>query len=126
MRSTKKRYVSYKISIKRTQSNVFATVSGLDGRVFKVFSTGNLGFKNTRKDTPYAAESVGKAAAKFVSRGKKSMRTAALVLQSPLDSRLKSVLQGIAFFRTFVRFISVTSTFSPAHNGCRPRKSRRV
>lgn len=119
-----KKNVSLKVILKRSNSNVFVTVSGLKDRSFKVFSSGSLGFSNSKKDTPYAAEAVGKFAARYILLKKNNI--VSIVLNSPLDGRLRAVLRGISSFSSLLRVVSVRSKFSPAHNGCRPKKTRRV
>lgn len=116
--------VAIKVALKRSHSNVFVTVSGLDNRSFKIFSAGSLGFLNSKKDTPYAAEAVGKAAARHILL--KRNPDIAIVLNSPLDGRLRAVLRGMATFSTLLQVMSIQSKFAPAHNGCRSKKTRRV
>jgi small subunit ribosomal protein S11 len=124
-RRFKKRFISLKVTMRRTHSNVFVTIAGRKNRVFKVFSAGLLGFRNTKKDTPYAAEAVGKAAARYI-LGCHIRGTVAVIFLSPLDGRLRAVLRGLGFLGKLIKFSHVKSKFSPAHNGCRAKKTRRA
>ena len=122
--SPQKKFVSLKLILKRTHSNVFISISGANNHIFKTFSTGLLGFKNTKKDTPYAAEALGKAVGRYILSTHNNQ--VAIIFKSPIDGRIRAVLRGLSSFGSLLYISGVYSKFSPAHNGCRPRKTRRV
>ena len=92
-----------------------------DATTCRAASTGSSGFKGTRKSTPYAAtitcESVGK---KALSLG---VREVSVFVKGPGLGRIPAVK---ALKIAGLNITSITDTTSTPHNGCRPRKRRRM
>jgi small subunit ribosomal protein S11 len=109
------------INITSTFNNTIVSISDTQGNVIAWASSGKMGFKGSRKSTPYAAQVVvGGAIEKAKEFG---LQTAAVVVRgagSGRESALRA-LQGAG-----VSVMSITdSTYYP-HNGCRPPKRRRM
>jgi len=107
--------------IHSTFNNTIVTITDPAGNVVAWASAGNVGFKGSRKGTPFAAQLAAEAAAKrAVDVG---MRTVQVFVKGPgagRESALRS-LQAAGFV------ISVIKDVTPIpHNGCRPPKRRRV
>ena len=92
-----------------------------EGNVISWASAGNVGFKGSRKSTPFAAQLVAEdAARKAIDHG---MKTAGVVIKGPGAGR-ESALRAVQAAGLKVTMI-VDVTPIP-HNGCRPPKRRRV
>jgi len=107
--------------VKTTFNNTIVTVTDLDGNVLVWASSGSVGFKGSRKGTPYAAqvatENVAKKAQEL------GMKNITVQVKGPGGGRESSlrVLQTLGFK------ISAIKDVTPIpHNGCRPPKRRRV
>lgn len=115
--------------LKRTLNNVFFTAI-FDGKPVKTFSAGSIGFKNAKRDTPFAAEKVGEAMAKFVNKYRRSKKFTELTwyIRSPVDGHINSVVRGFALGSRLNETFTLTFINRPslAHNGCRPPKARRI
>ncbi len=125
--STKKKKVKSKnipsgiAHIQATFNNTVVTITDLGGNVVSWSSAGCNGFKGSRKSTPFAAQiAAQKAAEVAVEHG---MRSAQVFLKGPGSGR-ESALRAL-----HAAGISVTAIkdITPVpHNGCRPKKRRRV
>jgi small subunit ribosomal protein S11 len=97
------------------------TISDAQGNAISWSSSGSQGFKGSRKSTPYAAQVAAEdAARKAMEHG---MRTLEVEVKGPgsgRESALRS-LQSVGFTITAIRDVTPIP-----HNGCRPRKRRRV
>ncbi len=102
-------------------NNTIITITDENGNTLAWSSTGHKGFKGSRKSTPYAAqitaEDVGNKAKEF---GLKSLRVEISGPGSGRESALRS-LQAIGYIITSIKDVTPIP-----HNGCRPRKRRRV
>ncbi len=107
--------------IQATFNNTVVTITDLSGNVVSWSSAGCNGFKGSRKSTPFAAQiAAQKAAEAAVEHG---MRSAQVYLKGPGSGR-ESALRAL-----HAAGISVTAIkdITPVpHNGCRPKKRRRV
>jgi small subunit ribosomal protein S11 len=109
------------VHVKSTFNNTMATVTTPEGDVLARGSAGKLGFKGTRKGTPFAASQVGSVIAKeMATLGVKQVE---VNLQGPGSGRDSVVrtLQSAGFNVTVLRDVTPLP-----HNGCRPPKKRRV
>ena len=108
------------INILASFNNTIVSVSDSQGNVIAWSSSGKMGFKGSRKSTPYAAQMV---AANAIEKAKEyGLQTATVVVRGPgvgRESALRA-LQGSG-----VSVISITDNTYHPHNGCRPPKRRR-
>jgi small subunit ribosomal protein S11 len=107
--------------IHATFNNTIVTMSDQGGNVITWTSTGTVGFKGSRKSTPYAARMAAEQAAKqAMDHG---MREVDIFVKGPGPGREAAIraLQGAG-----LRVRSITDVTPTPHNGCRPPKKRRV
>ncbi len=107
--------------ITSTFNNTLVSITTMEGDVLLRSSSGKLGFKGSRKGTPFAASQIASSLAKEMQiMGVKSLE---INLQGPGSGR-DSVVRG---FQSAGLHISVLRDVTPLpHNGCRPPKKRRV
>jgi small subunit ribosomal protein S11 len=97
------------------------TISDVQGNTIAWSSAGTMGFKGSRKSTPFAAQMAAEDAGKKASEhGVKSVDVEVQGPGSGRESALRA-LQAIGFTVTSIRDVTPIP-----HNGCRPRKRRRV
>ena len=107
--------------IKSTFNNTIVTLTDKDGAVIAWESAGSAGFKGSRKSTPFAAQVTADAAArKGMEHGLERVEVHAKGAGSGRDTAIRS-LQAAGLQVTTVKDVT-----PQAHNGCRPRKRRRV
>jgi len=109
------------VHIQSTFNNTIITVTDPQGNALTWTSTGSVGFKGSRKSTPYAAQlAAGQAAKQAMDMG---MREADVFLKGPGPGREAAIrsLQAAG-----LRVRSITDITPIPHNGCRPPKKRRV
>ncbi len=107
--------------IHATFNNTIVTITDPTGGVVSWSSAGCNGFKGSRKSTPFAAQVAGEQAAQKARD--MGMRTVSVMVKGPGSGR-ESALRALA---SKGLNISVIKDVTPVpHNGCRPRKSRRV
>ncbi len=110
-----------KVYISATFNNTIVSVTDLDGNVISWSSTGQHGFKGSRKSTPYAAKIVGEdAMKKALEHGLKQVF---ILVKGPGSGR-ESALRAVA--SSGVRVTQIKDTTPVPHNGCRPPKRRRI
>ncbi len=109
------------VHIQATFNNTIVSITDLSGNVVAWSSAGSIGFKGSRKGTPFAA---GQAASAAASRAREvGMRQVEVRVKGPGSGR-ESAIRALATSGLQVSVIKDT-TPSP-HNGCRPPKRRRV
>ncbi|PCH80572.1 MAG: 30S ribosomal protein S11 [Hyphomicrobiales bacterium] len=107
--------------VNSTFNNTMITITDAQGNTIAWSSAGAMGFKGSRKSTPYAAqvaaEDAGKKAAEH------GMKTLEVEVRGPGSGRESALraLQTVGFTVTSIRDVTPIP-----HNGCRPRKRRRV
>ena len=107
--------------IKTSFNNTIVTLTDTDGNVIAWESAGSAGFKGSRKSTPFAAQvTANNAAEKGMEHGLKRVEVFAKGAGSGRETAIRS-LQAAGLDVTTVKDVS-----PQAHNGCRPRKRRRV
>ena len=102
-------------------NNTMVTITDVQGNTISWSSSGVMGFKGSRKSTPYAAQVAAEdAGRKAMEHG---MRTLDIEVKGPGSGRESALraLQTVGFSVTSIRDVT-----SIPHNGCRPRKRRRV
>ena len=120
-RRDKKNITSGVAHINASFNNTMITITDAQGNAISWSSAGMMGFKGSRKSTPYAAqvaaEDAGKKAAEH------GVRTLEVEVKGPGSGRESALraLQASGFTVTSIRDVTPIP-----HNGCRPRKRRRV
>ncbi len=107
--------------IRATFNNTIVTITDVAGNAVSWASAGELGFKGSRKSTPFAAQMAAETAAKAaVDHG---MKTVEVYVKGPGSGRES----GIRGLQTAGLDITMIKDVTPIpHNGCRPPKRRRV
>src|SRR3954453_21699654 len=107
--------------IKTSFNNTIVTLTDTEGNVLAWESAGSAGFKGSRKSTPFAAQVTADAAAqKGMEHGLEKVEVVAKGAGSGRETAIRS-LQAAGLDVTTVKDVT-----PQAHNGCRPRKRRRV
>jgi len=120
-RRERKNIVSGVAHVNSTFNNTMITISDAQGNVIAWSSAGSQGFKGSRKSTPYAAQVAGEdAGRKAMEHGMKILEVQVKGPGSGRESALRA-LQAVGFTITAIRDVTPIP-----HNGCRPRKRRRV
>ena len=107
--------------VQSTFNNTIVSIADTDGNVISWASSGQKGFKGSRKSTPYAAQvAADSAAIKALEMG---MKTLTVEIKGPGSGRETALraLQARGF-----KIISIKATTPMPHNGTRPPKKRRV
>ena len=114
--------VTYGVAhIKSSFNNMIITFTDQQGNTLSWASSGNVGFKGSRKSTPFAAQLAAEDAARKA--GEQGMRTVAIFVNGPGTGR-ESALRG--FQAAGLRVTLIRDVTPIPHNGCRPPKRRRV
>ncbi len=108
--------------VQATFNNTIVTITDPDGRAVCWSSAGSIGFKGSRKGTPYAAQQASMAAA-GVARDQYGMKSLDVRVKGPGSGR-ESAVRALASAGLHITHIKDV-TLIP-HNGCRPPKRRRV
>lgn len=109
------------VHIQATFNNTIITITDLQGNTVAWSSAGTVGFKGSRKSTPFAAQLAAENAIKKAADvGMKSVEVFIKGPGSGREAALRS-LQGAGFQVSFIRDVTPIP-----HNGCRPPKRRRV
>ena len=107
--------------IQATFNNTLISITDNEGRLICWSSAGSLGFKGSRKGTPFAAQQAAHRAA--VAARDHGMRTLEVRVKGPGSGR-ESAIRALASAGLDVRVIKDVTPIP--HNGCRPPKRRRV
>ena len=107
--------------VNSTFNNSKVTITDAQGNTISWSSAGAHGFKGSRKSTPYAAQVTAEDAAKKAAEH--GMKTLEVWVKGPGAGRESALraLQAVGFVITAIRDVTAVP-----HNGCRPRKRRRV
>lgn len=107
--------------VNATFNNTVVTITDQHGNTIAWSSSGSLGFKGSRKSTPYAAQlAAERAASKAVEHGMKNIDIEVMGPGSGRESALRT-------FQTLGLIVGSIRDVTPIpHNGCRPPKRRRV
>ena len=109
------------VHIKSSFNNTIVTISDVSGNAVSWSSSGSMGFRGSKKSTPYAAQMATDAA------GKKAydvgLRKLDVLMKGPGSGRESALraLQNIGFIINNIKDVTPLP-----HNGCRPKKKRRV
>ena len=109
------------VHIRATFNNTIITITDTAGNAISWASAGELGFKGSRKSTPYAAQTASEAAAKIaVDHG---MKVVGVLVKGPGSGRESAIraLDTVGLQIEYIRDVTPVP-----HHGCRPPKRRRV
>jgi small subunit ribosomal protein S11 len=120
-RRERKNVVNGQAHIQSTFNNTIISISDIDGNVISWGSAGAQGFKGSRKSTPFAAQVTADAAArKGLEQG---LQKVEVYVKGPGSGRETAIRSLSA---AGLEVTGVKDVTPQAHNGCRPRKRRRV
>ena len=107
--------------IRSTYNNTIVTITDLNGNAVSWASAGEMGFKGSRKSTPYAAQTAAETAAKLAMEH--GLKTVEVYVKGPGPGRESAIraLQTAGLEVTMIKDVTPIP-----HNGCRPPKRRRV
>ena len=107
--------------IRSTFNNTIVTISDVQGNVISWASAGELGFKGSKKSTPFAAQTCAEQAARLAMEH--GLKTVEVYVRGPGSGRESAIraLQTAGLDITLIRDVTPIP-----HNGCRPPKRRRV
>ena len=120
-RRERKNIVSGVAHVHASFNNTMITITDAQGNTISWSSSGSMGFKGSRKSTPYAAQVAAEDAARKASEH--GMRTLEVEVSGPGSGR-ESALRALQ--ASGVTLTSLRAVTPLAPNGCRPRKRRRV
>ncbi len=107
--------------IKSTFNNTLITLTDVQGNAISWSSAGSLGFRGSRKSTPFAAQMAAEAAAKAAMEH--GLKTVEVFVKGPGSGREAAIR---ALQATGLEISMITDVTPIPHNGCRPPKRRRV
>ena len=120
-RKEKKNVAHGQAHIKSTFNNTIVSITDPQGNVIAWASSGHVGFKGSRKSTPFAAQVAAEAAGKVAQEcGIKNLEVR---IKGPGPGRESSVR---ALNALWIKISSITDITPIPHNGCRPPKKRRI
>ena len=120
-RKVKKNIPEAQAHIHSTYNNTVVSITDKDGNVISWASAGTIGYKGSKKKTPYAAGMAAEAAAKSAmdNAGVKKVDVEVMGLGSGKDTAIRSLLAA------GLEVISINDKTPVPHNGCRPPKRPR-
>ena len=107
--------------IQSTFNNTIVTVTDMNGNAISQSRAGALGYKGSRKGTPFAAQMAAETAAKVAKEH--GLRSVEVFVKGPGAGR-ESAIRALSTCELEITLISDVSPIP--HNGCRPPKRRRV
>ncbi|AKQ44568.1 MULTISPECIES: 30S ribosomal protein S11 [Rufibacter] len=109
------------VHIKASFNNIIISVTNINGQVISWASAGKMGFKGSKKNTPYAAQMAAADCGKVAYEA--GMRKAEVFVKGPGAGRESAIrtMQNVG-----IEVTSIKDVTPLPHNGCRPPKRRRV
>lgn len=120
-RKEKKTVVEGNVYIQATFNNTIVTVTDMNGNTLSWASSGGLGFRGAKKSTPFAAQSVSEAAIQKAQNY--GLREVHVYVKGPGMGR-ENAIRSMGVLGLKVK--SIHDVTPVPHNGCRPRKVRRM
>ena len=107
--------------IRSSFNNTMVTCTDMQGNALSWASSGEMGFRGSRKSTPFAAQTAAETAAKAAMEH--GLKTVEVYVKGPGQGREAAIraLQGVGLEVTLIKDVTPVP-----HNGCRPPKRRRV
>ena len=109
------------VHIQPTFNNTIVTITDTHGNAISWASAGEMGFKGSKKSTPFAAQTAAETAAKAAMEH--GLKTVEVYVKGPGSGR-EAAIRALQAAGLEVRMIKDVTPI--AHNGCRPPKRRRV
>lgn len=109
------------VHIQSSFNNTLVTITDMNGNAISWSSAGSLGFKGSRKGTPFAAQQASETAAKAAKEH--GLRSVEVYVKGPGAGR-ESAIRALSACDLEITMITDVSPIP--HNGCRPPKRRRV
>ena len=109
------------VHIRSSFNNTMVTVTDLNGNALSWASSGGLGFRGSRKSTPFAAQSAAETAAKAAMEY--GLKTVEVYVKGPGQGREAAIR---ALQSAGLEVVMIKDVTPIPHNGCRPPKRRRV
>ena len=107
--------------IRSSFNNTIVTITDTHGNTISWASAGEMGFKGSRKSTPYAAQTAAETAAKLAMEH--GLKTVEVYIKGPGQGRESAIR---ALQTAGLEIVSIKDVTPIPHNGCRPPKRRRV
>ncbi len=107
--------------IRSSFNNTIVTISDTNGNAISWASAGEMGFKGSRKSTPFAAQTAAETAAKAAMEH--GLKTVEVFVKGPGQGRESAIR---ALQTAGLEIVSIKDVTPIPHNGCRPPKRRRV
>ena len=109
------------VHIQSTFNNTIVTIADMQGNTVSWASAGEMGFRGSRKSTPFAAQTAAETAAKAAMEH--GMKTVEVYVKGPGAGRESAIraLETVGLTVTLIKDVTPIP-----HNGCRPPKRRRV
>ena len=108
--------------IRSSFNNTIVTITDVNGNALSWASSGGLGFRGSRKSTPFAAQTAAETAAKAAIEGC-GLKTVEVYVKGPGQGREAAIR---ALQSAGLEVVSIKDVTPIPHNGCRPPKRRRV
>lgn len=109
------------VHINATFNNIIISITNKSGQVISWSSAGKMGFRGSKKNTPYAAQMAAQDCAKVATDA--GMKRADVVVKGPGSGRESAIR---ALNNSGIEVTSIKDVTPLPHNGCRPAKKRRV
>jgi small subunit ribosomal protein S11 len=109
------------VHIKATFNNTLVTITDINGDTLVRGSAGTIGFKGSRKSTPFAAQRAAETTARAAR--KIGLQEVEVKVKGPGSGREGAIM---ALQAAGLKILSIEDVTPIPHNGCRPRKKRRV
>ena len=107
--------------IRSSFNNTIVTITDTNGNALSWASAGEMGFRGSRKSTPYAAQTAAETAAKAAMEH--GLKTVEVFVKGPGQGRESAIR---ALQTAGLEIVSIKDVTPMPHNGCRPPKRRRV
>lgn len=109
------------VHIQSTFNNTIVTITDVQGNAISWASAGEMGFRGSKKSTPFAAQTAAEKAARAAQEH--GLKSVEVYVKGPGSGREAAIraLQGVGLEVSMIRDVTPI-----AHNGCRPPKRRRV
>ena len=121
-RRRERKNVAYGVAhIKSSFNNTIVSISDPEGNVLAWASSGNVGFKGSRKSTPFAAQLAAESCAKKAMEH--GVRKVDVLVRGPGSGR-ETAIRSLA--AVGIEVVGIKDVTPIPHNGCRPKKRRRV